>query len=349
MTMWGIHNDAIGDELVSGGFVSLGWEEMPDLRTIGDDRERMKAELMRRYPGAKPGAIPVWAGILLRFAFTMREGDLVVAPDKATSTLNFGRVVGPYEFSATARLHPHRRRVEWLKTNVPRGLFPQSALHEIGSALTLFQVKRHEQIFEAFLDAPTEDAFLTSPLSHESDPASITPELNDETSPEAVELPDAEAIEQSTSDFIIRTLLEDVSDHEFEFFTADLLTAMGYVARTTRAGADGGIDVIAHRDTLGLEPPLIKVQCKHRAGTAGRPEVQQLLGVLAPKDEHGLFVTLGTYSREARDVERERQNLRLLDGPDVARLVVAHYPALPLAWRDRLPLRQVYVVERRDL
>ena len=112
MTMWGIHNDAIGDELVAGGFISLGWEEMPNLRMLGDDRERMKAELLSRYPGAKPGAIPVWAGILLRFAFTMREGDLVVAPDKATSTLNFGRVVGPYEFSATARLHPHRRRVE---------------------------------------------------------------------------------------------------------------------------------------------------------------------------------------------------------------------------------------------
>ncbi|AIF41818.1 restriction endonuclease [Dermacoccus nishinomiyaensis] len=348
MTMWGIHNDTIGDELVAGGFISLGWEEMPNLRMLGDDRERMKAELLSRYPGAKPGAIPVWAGILLRFAFTMREGDIVIAPDKATSTLNFGRIVGPYEFDALARRHPHRRPVQWLKTDVPRGLFPQSALHEIGSALTLFRVKRHEQIFKAFLDAPTEDAFLTSPLSHESDPTSITPELNDETSSEAVELPDAEAIEQSTSDFIIRTLLEEVSAREFEFFTADLLIAMGYVARATRASADGGIDVIAHRDALGLEPPLIKVQCKHRAATESRPDVQKLLGTLTSKDEHGLFVTLGTYSREARDVERERQNLRLLDGPDVARLVVTHYPNLPLTWRDRLPLRQVYVVERRD-
>lgn len=348
MTMWGIHNDSMGDELVSHGFVSLGWDEIGDLRAIGDDRELLKAELRQRYPGAKPGAIPVWAGMLLRFAFTMREGDVVISPDKASSTLNFGRITGPYEFHPDERRHRHRRSVEWLKTEVPRALFPQSALYEIGSAMTLFQVTRHEQVFSEFLKATSEDAFLATAEAQESDPAAVVP-TNEASEIEASPaLPDAQAIEQSTSDFILRTLLEDLSDREFEFFTADLLSAMGYVARATRASADGGVDVIAHRDALGLEPPLIKVQCKHRAATMGRPEIQQLLGTLAPKDEHGLFVALGAYSREAREVERERQNLRLIDGPEIADLVMTHYPQLPLAWRDRLPLRQVYVVERRS-
>ena len=40
-TMWGIHNDALGSELFSKGFISIGWEQMPDLRTIGDDMGRM--------------------------------------------------------------------------------------------------------------------------------------------------------------------------------------------------------------------------------------------------------------------------------------------------------------------
>ncbi|WP_322613198.1 restriction endonuclease [Dermacoccus abyssi] len=349
MTMWGIHNDTLGDELITDRFISVGWEEMPDLRTIGDDREHMKREVQQRYPTAKAGAIPVWAGVLLRFAFVMTEGDLVIAPNKANSTLNFGRVTGPYRFEAEERRQPHRRSVEWLRTNVPRGLFPQSALYEIGSAITLFQVSKHERVFTDFLAAPTEEAFLQSAAAKEDDTASIVPAETSSSEPGASVLPTAEAIEQSTNDFIVRTLLDELSDREFEIFTADLLRAMGYEARVTDFTGDGGIDVIAHRDALGLQPPIIKVQCKHTTATMGRPEVQRLLGALAPRDEHGLFVALGTYSREAIGVERERQNLRLLDGAEVARLVIAHYSQLPLKWRDRLPLRQVYVVERRDV
>jgi restriction system protein len=75
-TMWGIHNDALGAELVDEGFISVGWEAMPDLRTIGDDMTRMKQTVQAKYPSAKPGAVPVWAGVLRRFAFDMAEGDL---------------------------------------------------------------------------------------------------------------------------------------------------------------------------------------------------------------------------------------------------------------------------------
>ena len=50
-TMWGIHNDALGSELFSKGFISIGWEQMPDLRTIGDDMGRPQH---RRQPGGPP-------------------------------------------------------------------------------------------------------------------------------------------------------------------------------------------------------------------------------------------------------------------------------------------------------
>src|SRR5262245_38420237 len=72
-TMWGIHNDALGAELVEKGFVSIGWE-IPGLRTIGDDRARLKELVHQTYPHVKPGAIPVWTGVLYRFAFEMQEG-----------------------------------------------------------------------------------------------------------------------------------------------------------------------------------------------------------------------------------------------------------------------------------
>ncbi|MDC5696452.1 restriction endonuclease [Intrasporangium calvum] len=335
--MWGIHNDAFGSELVEQGFISIGWEEMPDLRTIGDDRERMKASLERTYPSAKAGAIPVWAGILLRFAYTMQVGDIVVAPYRPDGTINFGVVEGPYEYHQHVKRHPHRRRVRWTRTGVSRGLFPQTVLYEIGSALTLFQVRKGVETFERFLDSESDEPFdpAPTPITNQSERATVWAE----------EEPNATRIEQYSRDFILRTLLTDLSHEEFEHFTADLLRTLGYQARVTPYASDGGIDVIAHRDPLGLEPPIIKVQCKHTTGTQSRPDVQRLIGTLS-SSELGLFVTLGTYSRDALELERERQNLRLFSGADITTLTLDNYSSLPGRWRARLPLRQVLVVDR---
>jgi len=82
MTMWGIHNDALDAELVEQGFISIGWEETPDLRTVGDDRTRMKQLSNVLTPSAKPGAIPVWAGLLR------------VAPSRCSSGMSWWRPIG---------------------------------------------------------------------------------------------------------------------------------------------------------------------------------------------------------------------------------------------------------------
>lgn len=356
MTMWGIHNDVLADELLSEGFVSIGWE-IEDISLMGDNPERIKASLLASEPSAKPGAIAIWAGIQRRFAFEMAEGDIVIFPNKADRTLNFGEVIGEYRYHAGERTHRHRRAVRWLKTGVPRGIFPKSALYEIGSALTLFQVKRHAGLFREFLNASSEDAFVastqTSAEGNSSTPGGmpapsdvIAPAANLEEEAQDA-LPTAKQIEDNTSDFITRTLLEDLTHQEFEEFVADLLRAMGYQARVTNYTADGGVDVLAHRDVLGLEPPLIKVQCKHTASTKGRPDIQGLLGTLAAKDEHGLFVTLGSYSSEAAALERERHNLRLLGDKEITDLTLSYYDSLPAKWRDKLPLKRIYVVDQK--
>lgn len=338
-TMWGIHNDTLGIELFEQGFIAIGWEEMADLRAIGDDRDRMKQAVEAAYPSIKAGAIPVWAGVLRRFAFDMSEGDLVVAPYKGDSTLNFGVVIGPYEYHSDVRRHPHRRRVRWLKTGAARSLFPQEALYEVGSALTLFQVRKNDNVFRRFIEAPSDETF-------ESDATQEPRRSVDMESLEAAaDEPNADRIDQHTRDFIAKVLLQDLSPAEFEEFTADLLRAMGYQARVTSYSQDGGIDVIAHTDPLGINPPIIKVQCKQSSATRGRPDVQQLIGTLA-HNEAGLFVTLGSFSADALALERERQNLRLFSGADVTSLTLANYAALPARWRSRMPLRQVLVVDR---
>ena len=155
--MWGIHNDKPQFDFVGDGFIALGWAEIGDLRQVGRDRQAMKAAVASAYPGAKPGAIPVWAGVLLRFAFEMEPGDVVVHPDKADATVSIGRVEGDYFWDRSATGNRHRRTVGWLHTGVPRRAFSKGARYEIGSSVTLFKVRRHAREFMAFFDASRSD------------------------------------------------------------------------------------------------------------------------------------------------------------------------------------------------
>lgn len=150
--LWGIHNDEFpASKLVAEGFVSIGWERVPDLATIGNDQDAIRAVLQSAYPDAKPGAIPIWAGVLRRFAFVMEVGDYVVAPDRDARAVNIGRVTGRYRYVGSDDAHPHRRDVEWMVTGLPRTSFSATALNEIGSAMTLFEVRSHTEEFLAAL------------------------------------------------------------------------------------------------------------------------------------------------------------------------------------------------------
>ena len=123
------------------------------MRAIGDDRERLKAALAEAYPDVRPRAIPVWAGVLSRFAFEMRVGDLVVHPCKGDSTLSFGRVAGDYYWDAGAPPdNRHRRAVRWIEAGVPRMLFSDSARREVGASLTLFRIRRNADELRAVVE-----------------------------------------------------------------------------------------------------------------------------------------------------------------------------------------------------
>ncbi|HYJ30956.1 MAG TPA: restriction endonuclease, partial [Allosphingosinicella sp.] len=128
---------------------------------------------------------------------------------------------------------------------------------------------------------------------------------------------------------------------EFEHFVAHLLECMGYYSRVTKASGDGGVDVIAHRDELGFEPPIIKVQCKQSLGVSGRPDVQKLFGAIE-REEKGLFVTLGTFSPDARTFEQSKPNLRLVDGRALVELIYNYYHKFAPRYQSLVPLKKAY-------
>lgn len=327
-TIWGIHmGTQHGDRPIEDGYVSIGWSRMGDLAQLPATREAFKAKLAEVYPETKRGAVPVNAGTLYKFACELKPGDLVVYPSKSDRMVNLGEITSEYEFDPTgtdehgARYETsNRRRVKWLKS-LPRTSFSQSALYEIGSALSLFQVSTHADEFLAALHGE----------GLETDP-------DDAAETEAT----AERVEEDTEDFVIRRLKTAISPTRFEHFVAHLLRCMGYHARVTQRSGDGGIDIVAHRDELGFEPPVIKVQCKQKTDNVGRPEVQQLMGAVE-QSEFGLFVTLGSYTREAIDAERARPNLRLIDGSTLTELIFQHYESFEPQWQSILPLKRSYI------
>lgn len=325
--IWGIHAGQLGevDSLFRDkSLIAIGWHNMGDLSKF-KVREEYKTEYSKVYPNSKAGAIPTNAGQLFRFVHEMKEGDLVIYPSRTMRRIWLGRVTGPYTHRPEIdSKYPNHRKVEWLK-DLPRTHFSQGALYEIGSAMSLFQVRTYAEEF-------------ISALTGKSSP---TPVAGDATLAAV-----AEGIEQSTRDFILKKLSQELKGLPLEDFIAHLLTRMGYRARPTRTNT-ASVDLIAHKDELGLEPPIIKVQVKSGDGKISDKDVSALYGKLN-KDEFGLVVTLGEFSEDARNFAGSKGNLRLINGTELVDVILEHYEAFDSRYKGLLPLRRVYVPEPTD-
>jgi len=321
----GIHAGRTGEAdalFLKKNVIALGWVEVGDLAALKPDREAFKAAVAKAYPEGKPGAIPVSAGQIFRFVHEMKAGDIVVYPSKRDRTINIGRVEGAYQYApGVSSDYPNMRAAKWL-TSLSRTAFTQGALYETGSAMSLFQVRNYTEEFLAAL---------------EGKPATISKTEEDETVAYVVE-----EIEQTAHDFILKRLAQQLKGHPLAHFVAHLLQAMGYRTRIAPEGPDGGIDIIAHKDELGFEPPIVKVQVKSSEGSVGEPLVAGLNGKVG-QGEFGLFVTLGTFTNQAKTFARNKTNLRLIDGEELVVLVLQHYEQFDSRYKGLIPLKRVYI------
>ena len=204
--IWGIHMGwDHGATPIEKGFISIGWSKVGNLGGLPNSRDAFKQAVAKAYPEKKPGAIPVDAGTLFRFANEMKKGDLIIYPSKPDRMVNFGTIDSDYQYSPNVDpRYPNRRAVKWSK-HIPRATFSQNALHEIGSAVTLFQVRNNA---EEFL------------LAAKGKPLEII-DVDEETI-EAT----SQATEETTQDFIIKRLKSKLDPYQFESFVAHLLERM---------------------------------------------------------------------------------------------------------------------------
>lgn len=113
-------------------------------------------------------------------------------------------------------------------------------------------------------------------------------------------------------------ILDDMSWREFEMLVGEGFRLQGYqVMENFEPGPDDGIDL-----TLRKDGEKYLVQCKQwRAFKVGVPVVRELYGVMTAKGAAGGFVvTSGRFTPEAEAFASGR-NLRLLDGPQLHRLL----------------------------
>ena len=129
--IWGIHTQ--DDNLfLRNNVIAIGWRDMGDLRSIGDDRDAFKARYAEVYPNAKKGSVASGAGMLFRFLYEAQIGDYVVFPSKSNRQINIGTIESDYIYEENAHEYAQQRKVKWLK-HLPRTSFSQGALYEIGS------------------------------------------------------------------------------------------------------------------------------------------------------------------------------------------------------------------------
>lgn len=321
---WGIHAGRNGEAeplFEKENVVALGWREMGDLSRL-KIREEFKQQYEQVYPQAKAGAIPIHAGILYRFVREMKNGDIVIFPRKLNRDIWIGKVVGEYKYELKYD-YPHIRKIEWLK-KYPRTRFSQGALYEIGAAMTFFQVKNFAEEFSAAIE---QKEFTQVPLGEEETIGLV-----------------ADDIEQQSRDFVLKRINQKLKGHALAEFVAHLLNLMGYKTRASKPGPDRGIDIVAYKDDLGVEPPIILVQVKSSEGEVNESTVSELYGKVSEKD-FGLFVSVGGFNKRARDFSFGKRNLKLVDGDELVELVYKYYDQLDGKYKGILPLRKVYIPE----
>lgn len=323
--LWGIHAGKTGDAdslFLGKGVIAVGWHDFGPMN-LPKDRNAYKKHFAEAFPGAKPGKVSTSAGQMFRFVHDMEMGDAIAYPSKKDRQVHLGFVIGPYVYDPSDSGYPNQRSVSW-KGSSARAEFSNGALFEIGSALSLFRITAHAGEF-------------LGKLGETPAPAEVAHQDVDEP-PAPI---DADEVEDLTRDFVIKQLSTEYKGVDFERFVMHLLERLGYKVRRAKVNAPSN-DLIAHRDLLGLEPPLIRVEVKSSDGQIGDKDVSAVAGKL--KDgEAGLIVALGGFTQLARNFADTRPNMRLVDGDQLVDLLLEHYEDFYPEFKAAIPLRRVYV------
>lgn len=183
---------------------------------------------------------------------------------------------------------------------------------------------------------------------------------NGKTEPEIkdIDISD-EQVQQATLDELeaqanegIGKYLESISPYKFQELCSTLLQAMGYyIDFEAPPGKDGGVDIIAFKDSLGFEKPRIKVQVKNynEKNKIDVKAVRELRGILNPTEHVGIFITSGYFTKDAADFARHSDiHIKLIDRTSFISLWIENYSKISDENKKLMPIHPIYFLGSTD-
>ena len=311
-------------EWINGGYIAIYWNlDGADISALSKDD--IKALYRTQFPDASRQVVAASAGMIFRFATEITKGSTVVMYDPATRLYHIGKVSGPCAFvppkDSDDDNGSYRRAVNWEFT-APRDALSARAKHSLGSISTLFAVSA--------------DTLRELEKASNGTPSAAEEEQEEENSSEVREATAEDGIER------IKDRVLQLSWDDMEYLVAGVLRSMGYKTSMTSRGSDGGRDIIASPDGLGLESPRIVVEVKHRKEAMSAPTLRSFIGGLRNTDS-GLYVSTGGFTKEAAyEADRALMPIKLLNLDQLVRLIVDNYDNADMDTRAILPLVRIY-------
>ena len=111
---------------LGNGYAVISWRKMQC--AIPADKVALKREMEAAYRGTHPSTLTKWVNEVWNFAWKIQDGDLFVLPlQKCVGPVRQNGIVAVGEFNGKYR-HvgdgetgtKHRRKVRWLKRDIPR-------------------------------------------------------------------------------------------------------------------------------------------------------------------------------------------------------------------------------------
>ena len=341
MALWLVRAGRAGEReqyALDHGVVVIGWDNMPDMTSLAD-KDALAAAYQKTHPDAKPAKAANQVGQLLSFAHRMKVGDLVVLPMKTSAALAIGTVAGAYEYNSSGPAGAfHRRKVKWIRTDLPRTALEQDLLYSFGAFLTVCQVSRHnaEARMQAILAGTAPPAAAVQPKSS----GDVTVESENEAPDDAIDL------DRVAQDRIVARIQSRFCGHELSGLVDAILRADGYITKLSPPGADGGVDILAGSGPMGFGAPRIAVQVKSGDDQVDVTVLRSLQGSMQSfKAEQGLLVSWGGFkSSVKKEAAVHHFQLRLWDAGDVLANLLRVYEKLDDDMRAELPLKRIWTL-----
>lgn len=148
----------------------------------------------------------------------------------------------------------------------------------------------------------------------------------------------------------IENYLAGMPPYNFQEVVAGLLEGMGhYIYWIAPPGPDGGVDIHAGTDPVGVSGKRIKVQVKRRRDSLSVDAIRSFRDTLKSGDA-GIFISTGGFTRAAEKDAREGQrHLTLIDAARFFDLWEEHYEQIPEARRRLLPIKRVSFLDLSNI